>query len=128
MTDHNKAYLKIGQQFASHCWVNHSEKEYSRGEVHNKTAEYFNALLERAKMDVFHYLSKKHLQRYLHEIGFRWNHRVPVKKKSAKGKEKIIMKPVPVMDMIGSVLRQASGRQIRRCAKVGILIFDQVFV
>ena len=38
--------------------------------------------------------AKKHLQHYLHEIGFRWNHRVPVKKKSAKGKEKIIMRPL----------------------------------
>jgi transposase-like protein len=127
MTDHNKAYLKIGQQFASHSWVNHSEKEYARGDVHNNTAESFNALLERAKMGVFHYLSKKHLQRYIHEIGFRWNHREPVKKKSANGEEKIIMKPLPVMDMIVSVLRRAAGRQIRRSAKGGILIFDQVF-
>ena len=78
-------------------------------------------------MGVFHYLSKKHLQRYIHEIGFRWNHREPVKKKSANGEEKIIMKPLPVIDMIGSVLRRAAGRQIRRSAKGGILIFDQVF-
>ena len=124
MTDHNKAYHTIGKLFLSHSWVNHSEKEYARGDVHNNTAESFNALLERAKMGVFHYLSKKHLQRYLNEIGFRWNHRVPVKKKSSMGKEKIIMKSLPVMEMISSVFHYASGRQIRRSSKGGILIFD----
>ena len=127
MTDHNTAYHHIGQRFASHSWVNHSEKEYAMGNVHNNTAESYNSLLERAKLGVFHYLSKKHLQRYLHEISFRWNHRSPVIKQTAKGKEKIIMKPLPVMDMLRSVIRNASGRQLRRSKKGGFLVLNPIF-
>ncbi|CAB1075410.1 ISSpo8, transposase, partial [Olavius algarvensis Delta 1 endosymbiont] len=48
--------------------VNHSAKEYARGDVHNNTAESFNSILERAKQGVFHYMSSKHLPRYLNEI------------------------------------------------------------
>ena len=77
ITDENRAYRFIGKQFAAHDWVNHSHKEYVRGDIHNNTAESFSAILERAKHGVFHYLSKKHLSRYLNEIGFRWDHRIP---------------------------------------------------
>jgi hypothetical protein len=76
ITDENRAYRSIGKQFAAHDWVNHSHKEYARGDIHNNSAESFSAILERAKQGVFHYLSKKHLSRYLHEIGFRWDHRM----------------------------------------------------
>ena len=85
MTDENLAYGKIGKQFASNSWVKHSMKEFARGDVHNNTAESFNSLLERAKMGVFHHLSKKHLTRYLNEIGFRWDHRVPKEKVTKSG-------------------------------------------
>ena len=54
-TDELHAYKQIGKKFASHQWVNHQNKEYSRGDVHNNTAESFNAMLERAKQVVFHY-------------------------------------------------------------------------
>ena len=87
MTDQLKAYKQIGLKYASHQSVNHSIREYARGEVHNNTAESFSALIERA----IHYWSKKHMQRYLHEIGFRWNHRIPKLKKARKGKIKIVM-------------------------------------
>lgn len=49
MTDQNPAYQRIGNQNAGHSYVNHGDQEYSREEVHNNTAESFNALLERAK-------------------------------------------------------------------------------
>jgi thermostable 8-oxoguanine DNA glycosylase len=88
------AYKLIGKKYASHQWVNHQRKEYSRGDTHNNTAESFNAMLERAKQGVFHYLSKKHLSRYLHEIGFRWNQREPELKVTKKGEFKIVMKRV----------------------------------
>ena len=127
MTDHNKVYQYIGRQLASHCRVNHSEKEYARGDVHNNTAESFSSVLERAKLGVFHCLSKKHLQRYLHEIGFRWNNRMPVIKKSSKGKEKIIMKSLPVMDMLQAVLHNAHGRQLRRTKNGGFYALNQSF-
>ena len=120
MTDENHAYRSIGNQFAAHDWVNHSHKEYARGNIHNNTAESFSAILERAKQGVFHYLSKKHLNRYLHEIGFRWDHRVPELKLTKKGDLKLVMRPMPVKKMLKSLLSQATGRQLRRSRNGGI--------
>lgn len=77
MTHRNWAYQQIGKDYAAHSWVNHSEKEFARCDLHNNTAESFNSLLERAKQDVFHLMSQKHLPRYLNEIGYRWAHHVP---------------------------------------------------
>ncbi len=120
MTDENQAYLQIGKHFAGHSSVNHSAKEYARGDVHNNTAESFNSILERAKQGVFHYMSSKHLPRYLNEIGFRWDHRIPTKKKTKKGTKKIVMIAMPVLELLYSLLSRALGRQIRRSKKGGI--------
>jgi hypothetical protein len=125
-TDELHAYKVIGKQYASHHWVNHMNKQYSRGDTHNNTAESFNALLERAKHGVFHYLSKKHLSRYLHEIGFRWNQREPELRFTKKGKLKIVMKRLPALTMLKSLLVHAPGRQIRRSVNGGILCLENV--
>ena len=125
-TDELHAYKIIGGKYASHQWVNHLNKEYSRGDTHNNTAESFNATLERAKHGVFHYLSKKHLSRYLHEIGFRWNQREPELKVTKKGKLKIVMKRLPALTMLKTLLAHAPGRQIRRSESGGILCLEHV--
>lgn len=121
MTDQLHSYRKVGKIFAGHDWVNHSEKEFARGDTHNNTAESFNAILERAKIGVFHYMSKKHLPRYLNEICFRWNHRIPELKMDKKGFLKIVMRPMPVMTILRSLLLQAPGCQLRRTQKGGIM-------
>ena len=126
ITDENRAYRSIGKQFAAHHWVNHSHKEYARGDIHNNTAESFNAILERAKQGVFHYLSKKHLSRYLHEIGFRWDHRIPELRLTKKGDLKLVMKPMSVIIKLKSLLSRASGRQLRRSLNGGILCLEPV--
>lgn len=125
MTDQLHAYKHIGIQYASHQAVNHSKKEYARGNVHNNTAESFSATIERTKQGVFHYWSPDHLKRYLHEIAFRWNHREPKLKKTRDGQLKIVMKPLPVMTVLRSLLSSAPGRQIRRSANGGILCLDR---
>ncbi len=107
------SYRKAGKLFASHDSVNHSKKEFARGQAHNNTAESFNANLERAKLGVFHFMSKQHLSRYLHEDCFRWNHRLPEFKKDKKGSLKIVMKPMPVIMMLRSILAKAPGCQLR---------------
>ena len=126
ITDENRAYRSIGKQFAAHDWVNHSHKEYARGDIHNNSAESFSAILERAKQGVFHYLSKKHLSRYLHEIGFRWDHRIPELKLTKKGDLKLVMKPMPLIIKLKSLLSRASGRQLRRTLNGGILCLEPV--
>jgi hypothetical protein len=65
--------------------VKHSKRDYSRGQVHCNTAESFSSLFERARMDVFHYLSPKHLSRYLNAFEFRWEQRLPVEKVAKSG-------------------------------------------
>lgn len=125
MTDELHAYKRIGKAFNSHQWVNHGKKEYARGEVHNNTAESFAAMIERSKQGVFHFWSKKHLHRYLNEIEFRWNHREPARiKKTKKGRVKIVMKPMPVMAMLKSLLSMAPGKQMRRTQNGGIMCLN----
>jgi len=118
MTDQNPVYKRIGKDYAGHASVNHGDGEFARGEVHNNTAESFNAVVERAKFGVFHRLSKKHLQRYLDEIAFRWNHRQPVKRRSGK----IVMEPLPIIDQLWSLLNHVLLRQIRRTHNYGFRI------
>ena len=112
MSDHNPAYVKIAESFAGHSFVDHGEREYARGEVHNNTAESYNATLERAKVGVFHHMSKEHMQRYVEEAAFRWNQRVP-EEKIRREKKKIVMKPLPVIEKIQNLLRVALNVQIR---------------
>lgn len=113
MSDQNPAYSMIAEQFSGHSFVNHGEREYVRGEIHNNTAESFNAILERAKMGVFHYLSKKHMQRYVDEVAFRWNQRIPGPCITRKGRLKVMMIPVPVIDKIVALLGVATNVQLR---------------
>lgn len=47
MTDDAKIYNKAGKQFAIHSTVNHSAKEYARGEVTTNTVESSFAILKR---------------------------------------------------------------------------------
>ena len=112
MSDHNPAYVKIAESFAGHSFVDHGEREYARGEVHNNTAESYNATLERAKVGVFHHMSKEHMQRYVEEAAFRWNQRVP-EEKIRREKKTIVMKPLPVIEKIQNLLRVALNVQIR---------------
>ena len=75
MTDDAGVYQKIGKDFASHDVVNHSAKEYSRGDVTTNTVESSFAILKRGLYGTFHHVSEHHLQRYVTEFDFRWNTR-----------------------------------------------------
>jgi transposase-like protein len=58
-----------------HDTVNHSAREYARGNVHTNTIESVFALLKRGVYGTFHSVSKKHLPLYLAEFDHRWNYR-----------------------------------------------------
>ena len=90
------SFRKIAKNYAGHSTVNHLRKEYCLGDTHTNTAESFSAMLERTKLGVFHYMSNKHLSRYLIEIGFRWDHRIPEIKITKSGKKKMYMRPMPL--------------------------------
>jgi hypothetical protein len=123
MSDGHQSYKNIADKFADHQSVIHGKREYVRGPVHVNTAESFGAMLERVKEGVFHYISGKHLDRYLHEISFRWNHRIPIEKKTKAGKQKINWMPMPVITMLQCVLNGATGKQKRRTPNNGLAFF-----
>jgi len=120
MTDQLRTYKAIGKMYASHESVNHGSKEFSRNGVHVNTAESFNGILERAKQGVYHYLSKRHLKRYVGEIAFRWNNREPVTKMIKKGLSKIVMQTKPILELLRNLLIHAVGVQFRRTLYGGI--------
>lgn len=75
MTDDLPTYRGLKREFADHKAVKHSAEEYVKGDAHVNTAESFFALLKRGVHGTFHHISKRHLARYCHEFGFRWDRR-----------------------------------------------------
>ena len=75
MTDQAGVYEKCGPDFAQHSFVNHTIKEYARGNVTTNTVESSFALLDRGLVGTFHHVGEQHLQRYVTEFDFRWNTR-----------------------------------------------------
>ncbi len=65
-------------------------------------------------MGVWHRMSRQHLQRYLDEIGFRWNCRL--KREIITKKERRRRIVTTIHDMLSRLLKPATGRQIRRTA------------
>jgi hypothetical protein len=58
-----------------HEAVNHSVKEYVRGNIHTGTIDGHWSLLKRGIIGSFHKVGIKHLLRYLAEFQYRWNNR-----------------------------------------------------
>jgi transposase len=74
-TDEFKTYRGLGKQGFTHKRVNHSEKVYVAGDAHVNSIEGFFSLLKRGIGGVYHSVSSKHLQDYVNEYAFRYNHR-----------------------------------------------------
>lgn len=70
-TDHAQWYR--GLSGYKHLSVNHSVGEYVNQQVHTNGIESFWALLKRGYYGVYHYMSHKHLDRYVNEFSFRHN-------------------------------------------------------
>ena len=75
-TDESKLYVKPGAEFAAHETVNHSGKEYVRGDVHTNSAEGYFSIFKRGMRGIYQHCAEKHLHRYLAEYDFRYNHRI----------------------------------------------------
>jgi len=127
MSDEWKAFVSIGQAFAAHDTVRHSDRQYARGSVHANSAEGFNDRVRRTVAGVFHHISPHHADLYFNEIGFRWFQRVvsgQAVRRTRKGRE--VVRPLwsriaPALQL-AAVFRSAVGRQLRRTAQGGIQI------
>jgi transposase-like protein len=74
-TDDSRLYDRIPENVQKHEIVNHSAKEWVRGDVHTCTIDGYWGLLKRAIIGSFHQVSIKYLHRYLSEAQFKWNNR-----------------------------------------------------
>ena len=70
-TDNHAGYR--GMAGYNHASVNHGVGEYVREQAHTNGIESFWALLKRGYYGIYHYMSVKHLHRYVNEFSFRHN-------------------------------------------------------
>jgi transposase-like protein len=75
MTDESSSYRDAGKAYWSHETVNHSIRQYGRGQWHTNTAEGFFSIFKRGVVGTYHHLSEAHLHRYCKEFDFRYNTR-----------------------------------------------------
>ena len=80
-TDESNLYKKVGREFAAHKTVEHgshgSEGYYvGRDGQTTNAAENFFGIFKRGMVGTYHKCEAQHLQRYLTEFEFRFNHRV----------------------------------------------------
>jgi transposase-like protein len=76
MTDQAAWYKLLGHAFADHSTVDHTKKEYVRGEITTNTVEGYFSIFKRGMKGVYQHCSEKHLHRYLSEFDFRYSNRV----------------------------------------------------
>jgi hypothetical protein len=133
MSDEWKSFVSIGQAFAAHDTVRHSDREYARGAVHANSAEGFNDRVRRTVAGVFHQIRPRHADLYFNEIGFRWSQRMMSGQSvrcTRKGRE--VVKPlwsrIPPAVQLLAVFKSAVGRELRRTAHGGIQIRCDVAV
>jgi len=74
-TDEFRSYDRLSKNGYKHARVNHMERVYVSGDVHTNTIEGFWSLVKRGIGGVYHAVSAKHLQGYLNEYSWRYNHR-----------------------------------------------------
>jgi len=73
-TDEHAAYRGLRADGYKHFAVNHSRGEYVRDYcIHTNGIESFWALLKRGHYGIYHFMSAKHLHRYVNEFSFRQN-------------------------------------------------------
>lgn len=68
-TDEAQGYAGLREY--QHRSVSHSRGEYVRGDVHTNGIEAFWSMFKRAHKGTYHYISPKHLQRYVSEFAVR---------------------------------------------------------
>ncbi|HXQ17160.1 MAG TPA: IS1595 family transposase, partial [Caulobacteraceae bacterium] len=73
-TDEHSGYRHLSRTF-THGVVRHSAGQYVVGQVHTQTIEGFWSLLKRQIYGIHHWVSAKHLNRYVAEAAWRYNRR-----------------------------------------------------
>jgi transposase-like protein len=74
-TDESHLYREMKGHIAKHEKVNHSRREYARGDVTTNSVEGYFSVFERGLVGTYQHISEQHLQRYLAEFDFRQSNR-----------------------------------------------------
>ena len=74
-TDEYPSYGQLHRSGYDHRRIHHGEGVYVRGDVHTNTIEGFWSLVKNGIQGTHHAVSAKHLQGYLNEYAWRYNHR-----------------------------------------------------
>jgi transposase len=74
-TDEWCAYNQVDKSGYQHRRIHHGAGVYVMGDVHTNTIEGFWSLVKRGISGVHHAVSAKHLQGYLNEYAWHYNHR-----------------------------------------------------
>jgi len=74
-TDESPLYKGAEKHGVKHDRVNHSKKEYARGDVTTNSAEGHFGIFTRGLIGTYQHMSEQHLQRYLNEFDFRMSNR-----------------------------------------------------
>lgn len=75
LTDEHPGYVALHKSGFTHDSVVHKEGVFVSGDVHTQTIENFSMLVKNGIRGVYHSVSPKHLQGYLNEYVWRYNHR-----------------------------------------------------
>ena len=75
VTDGFGGYAGLSKMFHEHQILNKDKEQYARGKYHTNTIEGFWTLLKRGIYGQYHKVSARHLQSYLDEFAFKYNHR-----------------------------------------------------
>lgn len=74
VTDEWWGYKQINAAYEHFC-INHANGEYANGLAHTNNIEGFWSLFKRSIIGIYHFVSTKHIQKYVDEAVFRYNTR-----------------------------------------------------
>jgi transposase-like protein len=74
VTDQWVGYKHVGKEYP-HAIINHAQGVYVDGDAHTNSIESVWALLKRQIVGIHHWVSPKHLDRYVQEMSWRFNRR-----------------------------------------------------
>jgi len=74
-TDDLRSYNNLENMGFDHKTIAHSQKVYAVDDIHTNNVEGFWSQLKRSINGTYHHVSAKHMQGYVDEYSFRYNHR-----------------------------------------------------
>lgn len=75
-TDELSSYNRLSKENFAHGVVHHNDNEFVIDDIYTNTIEGFWSHFKKMVFGTYHFVSKKHIQRYIDEEVYRWNTRL----------------------------------------------------